>query len=216
VHEAATGNEQLLAAMMRPAPPMASIVPQVPAGFAEVVDRALAYEKADRYANAADMRTAVRAAYAQLKGNGRPSDVRLSVPAFAEPAEESQETAAWDATEVEPALAPMPRRVASALRARWRTALLVASALVAATIALAGLRGRSDEPTETATSTRHDQTVPLPPEPEPVAVPTLSATTPSPTPILAVTQTAKRPRDAPKPRARPANPDDDDPGPSRK
>src|SRR5262249_46564199 len=152
VHEAATGNEQLLAAMMRPAPPMASAVPQVPQAFAEVVDRALAYEKADRYATAAEMRAAVRPAYAQVKRNARPSDVGRSVPWFGEPAEEGQGTAGWDPTDVEQ-MAPMPRRMAGALRARWRTALLVASALVAATIALAGLRGRPEEPTEKATST---------------------------------------------------------------
>src|SRR5262249_7005555 len=80
VHEAVTGTEPLLAAMLRPAPPLASIAHSVPAPFAEVVDRALAYEKVDRYADAPTMRAAVRAAYAKMCGNGRPSDVRLSVP----------------------------------------------------------------------------------------------------------------------------------------
>jgi len=42
VHDAGTLNEMLVAAITRPAPPLASVLPGAPAAFAAVVDRALA------------------------------------------------------------------------------------------------------------------------------------------------------------------------------
>ncbi len=61
VHEAETVNELLLASMTEPAPPLASRAPDVPEMAAAVVDRALAFEKSDRYASAEEMLEDVRA-----------------------------------------------------------------------------------------------------------------------------------------------------------
>jgi serine/threonine-protein kinase len=64
VHLADTVNELMLAAMTKPAPPLASVVPDVPRAVAAVVDKALAYEIDARWADARAMQAAVRAAYA--------------------------------------------------------------------------------------------------------------------------------------------------------
>jgi serine/threonine-protein kinase len=60
VHEAETVNELLLAAMTKPAPPLASVLPGVSTALAATVDRALAYAPADRWPDAATMQGAVR------------------------------------------------------------------------------------------------------------------------------------------------------------
>ena len=69
VHDAGTLNELLLAAMTQPAPPLASIAPGVPPQIAAIVDRALMFDKAQRWPTAAAMRDAVRAAYQALAGH---------------------------------------------------------------------------------------------------------------------------------------------------
>ncbi len=60
VHEAETVNELLLAAMTKAAPPFASVMPDVSPELAAIIDRALAYEQEDRWADAAAMQSAVR------------------------------------------------------------------------------------------------------------------------------------------------------------
>jgi len=63
VHQAPTTNEVLLLAMTHPAPPIASVAPVHPM-VAAVVDRALAYDKAQRFPDVRAMQRAVRAAAA--------------------------------------------------------------------------------------------------------------------------------------------------------
>ena len=60
VHDAETVNELLLAAMTKSAPKLASVMPDVAPGLAEIIDRALAYAQEDRWADAATMQAAVR------------------------------------------------------------------------------------------------------------------------------------------------------------
>ncbi len=57
----ATTNEELLQAMTMPAPPLLSVTPSVPMALADVVDRALAFDKASRWPTAKAMQTAIRA-----------------------------------------------------------------------------------------------------------------------------------------------------------
>jgi serine/threonine-protein kinase len=68
VHEAPTLNEQLLAAMTEPAPPVRSLVPDVPDAFAAVIDRALAFDKKLRWSEARAMQKALREAYEAVTG----------------------------------------------------------------------------------------------------------------------------------------------------
>jgi serine/threonine-protein kinase len=66
VHQAPTLNEQLLAAMTMPAPPLASVAPGVPEPLAALVDRALAFDKAERFVDAAAMQLEVARVYETL------------------------------------------------------------------------------------------------------------------------------------------------------
>jgi serine/threonine-protein kinase len=59
VHEAPTVNEQLVKAATEHAPPLLSVLETAPANLACIVDRALAFRKAERWASAKDMRDAL-------------------------------------------------------------------------------------------------------------------------------------------------------------
>jgi serine/threonine protein kinase len=77
VHMAETVNEQLLAAMTQPAPPIATLVPTAPIPVLQIVDKALAFNKEDRWTNARSMQQAIRDAYQAIAGVS-PASVRLS------------------------------------------------------------------------------------------------------------------------------------------
>ena len=62
VHQARTANEALVLAATQPAPPIRSLQPGVSAAMASVVDRALSFDRAARYADAGAMRDALRGA----------------------------------------------------------------------------------------------------------------------------------------------------------
>jgi eukaryotic-like serine/threonine-protein kinase len=68
VHEAETINEQLLSAMTNRAPSIGTLAPGLPIPVIEVIDRALAFDKADRWPDAGTMQAAVRAAYRTMTG----------------------------------------------------------------------------------------------------------------------------------------------------
>ena len=80
VHAARTMNEQLLAAMTAHAQPMAEALPGLPTQVNEVVDRALMFDKHDRWENARAMQGAVRVAYQALAGTSIADAPRLVVP----------------------------------------------------------------------------------------------------------------------------------------
>jgi len=68
VHVADTINEQLLAAMTKPAPPLGTLVPTVPIPVLEVVDKSLQYVKEERWSDARAMQRAIRDAYQAITG----------------------------------------------------------------------------------------------------------------------------------------------------
>jgi serine/threonine-protein kinase len=78
VHNAETVNELMLAAMTKPAEPLASVVPGIPAAVAHLVDRALAYDIKARWPDARSMQAALRAAYQSLDRMSLPGPM----PAF--------------------------------------------------------------------------------------------------------------------------------------
>ena len=81
VHEGRTPNEQLLSAMTKTAPPCASVAPSVCAAVAQVVDRALAFDRDERWPDARGMQAAIRHAYGE-RHDGAPiaTAPRLAVP----------------------------------------------------------------------------------------------------------------------------------------
>jgi serine/threonine-protein kinase len=83
VHEAGTGNEQLLAAMMRPARSLAAVAPAMPKAVVAAVDRALQFEKDARFGSAEEMEIAVRAAFIEITGHPLESAARI-LPAAAD------------------------------------------------------------------------------------------------------------------------------------
>jgi serine/threonine-protein kinase len=62
VHEAPTVQKQLLAAMTKPAAPIAKVARDVPPSVAKVIDRALSFQQGDRFASARAFADALRAA----------------------------------------------------------------------------------------------------------------------------------------------------------
>jgi len=59
VHEEATANEQLLAAMTKAAPPLRSVATEMSEDVAAIVDRALAFDREQRFPDAGAMKAAV-------------------------------------------------------------------------------------------------------------------------------------------------------------
>jgi len=72
VHEGPTANERLLATMSQPAPALASIAHHVPAELAVIVDRALAFQKHDRWPDARSMQRALLEAYERIERQPMP------------------------------------------------------------------------------------------------------------------------------------------------
>jgi serine/threonine protein kinase len=76
VHQAETVQTLMLAAMTKPAPRICSVVPTLPTMLGSIIDRALAFEQADRWPDARTMQRALR----ELPGSLAPEpDVLLSV-----------------------------------------------------------------------------------------------------------------------------------------
>jgi len=71
-HAAVTQIERMLAAMSQHAAPLASLAPSVPDGVALLIDRALAFQRRDRWADARAMQKALRYAYRALEKLGAP------------------------------------------------------------------------------------------------------------------------------------------------
>ena len=78
LHEAQTTSEALLLAMTTPVPPMARLLPHVPASVHAVLDRALAFDKDARYPSARAMSAAVEAVRAEVGGEAPGAPQRAS------------------------------------------------------------------------------------------------------------------------------------------
>jgi len=135
VHEAETPNEQLLAAMTQPAPSLASLRPDLPSAIVEVVDRALAFEREERWPSASEMQKAVRAALQSIEGTTQgdtavPTSWRVSV---------SPPIAAMAVTIADASIPSMSSMTLSAVRERaappsWAKRIRARGALLAAAL----------------------------------------------------------------------------------
>ncbi|HEY8075497.1 MAG TPA: serine/threonine-protein kinase [Labilithrix sp.] len=67
VHEGKGATERLLQAMKDRAPSLGVVAPNVPPWVVGIVDKALAFDKNQRWASAAEMRASVRSTFVQLK-----------------------------------------------------------------------------------------------------------------------------------------------------
>jgi serine/threonine-protein kinase len=68
LHDEGTLNEQLVAAMTKPCPKMSEAAPSVPAALGAIIDRAIAFDKQDRWPQAREMQDAIRTAYESVVG----------------------------------------------------------------------------------------------------------------------------------------------------
>jgi serine/threonine-protein kinase len=80
IHGGRTANEQLLEAMTKSAPPLASVLPSTSPNVAQVVDRALAFARDERWHDAHRMQDAVRHTYHDRHGAPLSTAPRLTVP----------------------------------------------------------------------------------------------------------------------------------------
>jgi serine/threonine-protein kinase len=70
VHEAENAQQIMIRAAMNPAPLLSSVLPDAPASLCAVVDRALSYDRAQRWETAAAMRDALQSASRSLPLSG--------------------------------------------------------------------------------------------------------------------------------------------------
>jgi serine/threonine-protein kinase len=206
VHEAATVNEQLLAAMTAGAPAVQSVRADVPAPVARVVDRALAYDRSDRWADAREMQLAVREAYRQLIGTPM-AQAPAMVPVEANdreievsgPLSETLPAAPGDERTTGRSVVSASREATTAGRSRrsraWRW-LGVAALGVAAAVPVAFLASRPARVSEPVAASS-PALAPAPPAPStalaasvPLGQPIAAATTPAPPPSEAPRATA--------------------------
>jgi len=89
VHEAETGNEQLIKSATQPAPSIASVVPGLPRSVVATIDRALIFQREQRWPDARSMQQAVRGSLEAMGpgADGRSGlSIHLSSPGFEAPA----------------------------------------------------------------------------------------------------------------------------------
>jgi eukaryotic-like serine/threonine-protein kinase len=68
VHEARTPHEHLVIAATQAAPPLATMSPGVPLVVCQVIDKALAFQREDRWPDALTMQNAIAEAYTETEG----------------------------------------------------------------------------------------------------------------------------------------------------
>src|SRR3954471_16075772 len=80
VHSADSAHETLALAATRPARSLAEQRPDLHAGLVGLVDKALSYDKAARFADAPSMQHVLRLTYAQMEGNETSQVMKLAIP----------------------------------------------------------------------------------------------------------------------------------------
>jgi serine/threonine protein kinase len=101
VHGGKSATERLFQAMKDRAPSLSVVAPDMPMWVVGVVDKALAFDKKDRFGSAAEMRAAVRSTFAQLRAEA----VRIRPPPTDQPpADPSREVSALFDAMLEPSI----------------------------------------------------------------------------------------------------------------
>ena len=131
VHAAETSNEVLIAAATRPARSLASVAPDVPSQLAQVIDRALAFEKEDRWPSASAMRDALAQAHRATFGGGDVEEVvATAVKQHAPPPESCGRTSRGEPRRGPPAPSRRGSRPRGSPRQRRSRGIATQSALV--------------------------------------------------------------------------------------
>jgi hypothetical protein len=205
VHEASTMNEQLVNAATKPAPPLKSVLPGVPGPVALLVDRALAFQKADRWPDARTLQEAMRPLLAPPRPDTPPRPDGLP---YVRP---SSILMAQNDTMAPPVTAEEMAGEVSEPQERRRSGLFVLLALGLAAGIGGGLwvarRGHGEALPSAATAATSVLVQPPPPPaaPPPVAVPPVEANAAAPAPAVTRPQLKPAPPRHDKHRARPAH-----------
>jgi serine/threonine-protein kinase len=190
VHQAATVQQLLLAAMTKAAPSLRSIQPDVPSQIAAVVDRALAFDRDARWPDARAMQRALREAGQSISG--------LAPGAFAQLAASPQRVmSAPSLLGATLALAPpgRPRRgYGAALFAAAAAAIAVAMTL---TIGALGPRASATQSSSVTVTPVVETAPPTPPPASATPTPAPPVVDAAPAPAASATSLAR----APAPRA---------------
>jgi serine/threonine-protein kinase len=197
VHQADTLNEELLAAMTQPAPLLGDLVRGLPFEVSALVDRALAFEREQRFPSARAMQAAVRQATASLSAaidDLPPPQVLLAPPP--DDGQDTLRTPSLSLGHVTPVVASAPRE-----RRRFGPYLvgLAGATGVVALLTVVATSGHEPAPTPAAAASLSEparahaaaRTLSRRPQPEPVGKPAGTAppvvpATPMPTPVAAV------------------------------
>ena len=206
VHEGETASEILIRAGSEPARSLRAVAPEVPEAIAEVVDRATAFDKADRWPDARSMQEALAKASAKVCRS------TLALPAAhgtATATITSRPPGPWVATPLPPALSVRPssrRRRRESRRTSW--SLLVLAALVGIGASL--FAARRSTPVVPAPGTGSAPPPPAaafavaaPPPAPATATPPSSSSTPPSTSSSIHPSPPRRPRRAPRHHPRP-------------
>jgi serine/threonine protein kinase len=191
VHEADTANEQLMLAMTAPAMSLGEAAPDVPASVVAVVDRALKYDKDQRYPDARAMQAALAETYQAELGESIAGAPRLSVLVgkLSKSVHPDAPTVSAGPNERDTTARPVYESSASgSAPTRKRVIALVAVGLVAVPIAI-WLAVRSN-PGESASARAEASSAPPTP---PVSASETAAATASTTSEPETTQTAPTP-----------------------
>jgi serine/threonine-protein kinase len=199
VHESDTVQEQLIRAATVAAPSLATLAPEVSPALVAIIDRALAFDKTERWPDARSMQAALRAATA---GEDRDAPLTLPVPSL--PANNIGETETITVPRhplpTNPTYStarPVTHAVASSVATQrsWKPFYAVAAAALVALVGVAGILVYNRSHTPVAPTT--DQPVQAA-RPAPTAVDTT-------VPTVTVVTTQKAPAPAtPEPSAKPA------------
>ncbi len=146
VHEGDNAQETVVLSATRPAPSLDTVVPDAPPAVVQVIDRALAFDRAGRWPSALAMREAMREASVSAYGGV------ASLPPVPKRPEEPQSTGATPLA-FNPGGAPWSATARPVVRWRRRTLLAAcAAALVLCVTLIAGRRRAAPEPTPALTA----------------------------------------------------------------
>ena len=210
VHEAETMQEQLIYAATVPARKLATLVADAPPALAAIVDKALAFEKSDRWVSAREMQMAARAALEEQMPNGPVSlligssrragttetEMTLAMPSSPGLEMISTSIAARTGTHTLGTAPPITASVRSPAKGRTRVAVVAAGAALVATVALVFVfrpHGGASGATHPIEPHRSDPTVAIPEPTSAHDAPVGSVTAPEITPATSVTRGATKP-----------------------
>lgn len=175
VHEARTLPEALVMTSTRQAPPVASIVPSLPAPFASILDRSLAFHRDNRWPDAGQMLAAWKLAAKLVRAEGKMPTIELDATTrmpsqsyryiaagatVASASDSGQQARAGRGSPQIATISPVSSGKSGSGGSKWRAAAIVGSAAVVAMIAVISWARLRAPATVNTTSSDASATIP--------------------------------------------------------